>query len=179
MGENFGTAVVGRCWDFRPPLDDELCAPHRPVSAWRSANGVFSRVGLRGTATAMIVGYVFPALVWRVVLTPGAVSKLRFTGPRGVSLSQEPQVLEVSLVRRSGAAAPTGHYLVELLPHDSIITVPEIFATSGAQSVPVAGSAALERGDLLGVASPSSSVTKCLSLAKIGEEGRKKKERKK
>lgn len=53
-------------------------------------------------------------------------------------------MLEASLVRRSGTAALTGHYLVQLLQSDNILTVPDIFVSTGVQSIPLAGSAELE-----------------------------------
>lgn len=41
---------------------------------------------------------------------------------KGALLSGEPQMLEVSLVSRSGAAALTGHYLTEMFPNDAMFT---------------------------------------------------------
>ena len=39
----------------------------------------------------------------------------------GVSLPDEPQMLEVNLVRSNGSPALTGHYLVDMLPQSSFL----------------------------------------------------------
>ena len=83
----------------------------------------------------------------------GTAFHLRYAGPTGVSLSHMPKMLEVNLVRCSGAPALTGHYMVDTLPHDGLFTISELFVADGRQMVPLAGTADLEPGDLLGTAS--------------------------
>ena len=85
----------------------------------------------------------------------GTAFHLRYAGPTGVSLSHMPKMLEVNLVRCSGAPALTGHYMVDTLPHDGLFTTSELFVADGRQMVPLAGTADLEPEDLLGTASTS------------------------
>ena len=48
-----------------------------------------------------------------------------------------PKMLEVNLVRCSGAPALTGHYMVDTLPHDELFTTSELFLADGRQMVPL------------------------------------------
>ena len=77
---------------------------------------------------------------------------LLYDGTVGVTLSDEPQLLEVNLVRSNGSPALTGHYLVDMLPQPSILSMQEHFVASGRQLFPLTGVADLEPADLVGVA---------------------------
>ena len=77
---------------------------------------------------------------------------LLYEGTVGVTLSDEPQLLEVNLVRSNGSPALTGHYLVDMLPQPSFLSTQEHFVASGRQLLPITGVADLEPGDLVGVA---------------------------
>lgn len=48
--------------------------------------------------------------------TTDADFHLRYPGPTGLSLSPEPQLIEVALVHRNGTTPLTGHYWAETLP---------------------------------------------------------------
>ena len=80
------------------------------------------------------------------------VSNLLYDGTVGVTLSDEPQLLEVNLVRSNGSPALTGHYLVDMLPQPGILSMQEHFVASGRQVLPLTGVADLEPGDLVEVA---------------------------
>ena len=77
---------------------------------------------------------------------------LLYDGTVGVTLSDEPQLLEVNLVRSNGSPSLTGHYLVHMLPQPGILSFQEHFVASGRQVLPLTGVANLEPGDLVGVA---------------------------
>ena len=77
---------------------------------------------------------------------------LLYDGTVGITLSDEPQPLEVNLVRSNGSPALTGHYLVDMLPQPGILSMQEHFVASGRQVLPLTGVADLEPGDLVGVA---------------------------
>ena len=82
---------------------------------------------------------------------------LLYDGTVGVTLSDEPQLLEVNLVGSNGSPALTGHYLVDMLlvdmlPQPDIFSMQEHFVASGRQVLPLTGVADLEPGDLVGVA---------------------------
>ena len=77
---------------------------------------------------------------------------LFYDGTIGVTLSDEPQLLEVNLVRSNGSPALTGHYLVGMLQQQGILSMQEHFVASGRQVLPLTGVADLEPGDLVGVA---------------------------
>ena len=69
-----------------------------------------------------------------------------------VTLSGEPQLVEVNLVRSNGSPALTGHYLLDMLPQPGILSMQGHFVASGRQVLPLTGVADLESGDLVGVA---------------------------
>ena len=69
-----------------------------------------------------------------------------------VTLSGEPQLVEVNLVRSNGSPALTGHYLLDMLPQPGILSMQGHFVASGRQVLPLTGVADLEPGDLVGVA---------------------------
>ena len=67
-------------------------------------------------------------------------------------MSDEPQLLEVNLVRSNGSSALTGHYRVHMLPQPGILSMQEHFLARGRQVLPLTGVADLEPGDLIRVA---------------------------
>ena len=67
-----------------------------------------------------------------------------YEGTVWVTLSDEPQMLEVNLVRSNGSPALTGHYLVDMLPQPSFLSTQEHFVASGRQLLPLTGVADLE-----------------------------------
>ena len=77
---------------------------------------------------------------------------LLYDGTVGVTLSDEPHLLEVNLLHSNGSPALTGHYLVDMLPQPGILSKQEHFVASGRQVLPLTGVADLEQGDLVGVA---------------------------
>ena len=80
---------------------------------------------------------------------------LLYDGNVGVTLSDEPQLLEVNLVRSNGSPALTGHYrhyLVDMLPQPGILSMQELFAASGRQVLPLTAVTDLEPPDLAGIA---------------------------
>ena len=58
----------------------------------------------------------------------------------------------MNLVRSNGSQAPTGHYLVDMLPQSDLPSEDEHFVASGRQVIPLVGVPNPEPGDLLGVA---------------------------
>ena len=56
---------------------------------------------------------------------------LLYDGTVGVTVSDEPQMLEVDLVRSNGSPALTGHYLVDMLPQPGILSMQKHFDASG------------------------------------------------
>ena len=75
---------------------------------------------------------------------------LRFAGPIAISLSTTPTLVEVNLVRQSGAPAFTGNYMVNMLPREDPLSDSVLFVSDGYQTIPLSGSTDLEPGDLLG-----------------------------
>ena len=82
----------------------------------------------------------------------GGSFRLCYDGAVGVTLSDEPKLLAVNLVRSNGSQALTGHYLVDMLPQSDLPSEEEHFVASGRQVIPFVGVSNLEAGDLLGVA---------------------------
>ena len=72
---------------------------------------------------------------------------------RGISLSRDHHLVQVSLARSNGAPALAGSYLLDMLHGATDFPVYENLVENGLQKVPLAGTAELEPGDLLG-ASP-------------------------
>ena len=77
---------------------------------------------------------------------------LCYDGAVGVTLSDQPILLAVNLVRSYGSQALTGHYLVDMLSQSDLSSEEEHFVASGRQAIPLVGVSNLEPGDLLGVA---------------------------
>ena len=69
-------------------------------------------------------------------IAPDGGFHLLYDGTVGVTLSDEPQLLEVNLVRINGSLALTGHYLVDMLPLSSILSMQEHFVASWRQVLP-------------------------------------------
>ena len=82
----------------------------------------------------------------------GGAFHLLYGGTVGVTLSDEPQLLEVNLLRSNDSPALTGHYLVDMLSQSSFLLAQEHFVASGRQLLPLTGVVDLEPGDLVGVA---------------------------
>ena len=55
---------------------------------------------------------------------------LLYDGAVSVTLSDEPQLLEVNLVRSNGSPTLTGKYLVDMLPQPGILSMQEHFVAS-------------------------------------------------
>lgn len=85
--------------------------------------------------------------------TSDANSHLRRAGSTGFPVSPEPQLVEVALVHRNGAAALTSHYKVEILLLPGLISPPEPFVSPGRQFHRLASCTELESGDLPSVTS--------------------------
>ena len=110
----------------------------------------------RGYGSALPTSLIYIALSTRGcdAIEPPATGDcfhLLYDGTVGVT-SDEPQLLEVNLVRSNGSPALTGHCLVDTLPQPGILSMQEHFVASGRQVLPLTGVADLEPGDLVGVA---------------------------
>ena len=85
--------------------------------------------------------------------SPYDVYHLPYVDAETISLSAIPTLANVNLVRRSGAPAFTGNYMVNMLPRDDFLADTEIFVSDGYKTIPLSGSNDLEPGDLLGIPS--------------------------
>ena len=112
-------------------------------------NRVFGKLTLSHHATTGVSAYAIDPTA-----TDGG-SPLLYDGGMDVTLSGEPQLLEVNLVRSNDSPALTGQYLVDMLPQPGLFSVQEHFVTSGRQVLPLTGVADLEPDDLVGVAHSS------------------------
>ena len=75
-----------------------------------------------------------PAGVQAYAINPVASSgglHLRYDSTVGVTLSDEPQLLAVNLVRSNGSQAFIGHYLVDMFPQSDLPSEEERFVASG------------------------------------------------
>ena len=88
-------------------------------------NRVFGELTLSHHATTGVSAYVIDPTA-----TDGGFHLL-YDGTVGVALSDEPQLLEVNLVRSNGSPALTGQYLVDMLLQPGINSMQEHFAASG------------------------------------------------
>ena len=79
-------------------------------------------------------------------------SHLLYDGAVGVTLSDEPQLLEVNLVGSNGFPALTRQYRVDMLPQPGLRSLQQHFDASGRQVLPFTGVTDVEPGDLVGVA---------------------------
>lgn len=80
-------------------------------------------------------------------IASGGGSHRRYDDAVGVTLSEDPQLLAVNLVRSYGSLALTEHFLVDVLPHPDLRSFP-----SEGQVLPLFGIADPRAGDLLGAA---------------------------
>ena len=88
-------------------------------------NRVFGELTLSHHATTVVSAYAIEPTA-----TDGGVHLLYY-GAVGVTLSDEPQLLEVNLVRSNGSPALTGQYLMGMLPQSGLLSVQEHFVASG------------------------------------------------
>ena len=75
-----------------------------------------------------------PAAMWAYAtkrVASGGSFHLRYDGAVCVTLSDEPQLLEVGLIRGNGSQSLTGHYLVRMLPQSYVTSGEEQFVVSG------------------------------------------------
>ena len=100
--------------------------PPRPYD-----NRVFGELTLSHHAKAGVSAYAIDPNA------EGGAFHLLYGGTVVVTLSDEPQLLEVNLVRSNGSPALTGHYLVDMLPQPSILSMQEHFVASGRQLFPL------------------------------------------
>ena len=100
------------------------------------------------TRTHLVPGPLSP-----IFLAPAGGYHLRYAGDRGVSLSRDHQLVRVALVRKNGSSALAGRHLVDMLRGSANFSVDEHLVENGLQQIPLAGTAALEPGDLIGTSS--------------------------
>ena len=81
------------------------------------------------------------------------VTHLQYAGTHTISLSNTPILVEVNLVRQSGAPAFTGNCLVSMLPRDDPLSDTASFVSDWHQRIQLFGSTELEPGGLLGASS--------------------------
>ena len=130
----------------------------------RTNHRIFGELELSHHAPASVRAYA----VNPVVL--GGGFHLCYDGAVGVTLSDEPKLLAVNLIRSNGSHAFTGHYLVDMLPQSDLPSEEEHFVASGRQVIPLVEVSNLGPGDLLGVAHaplmsvPSYSTSACLPV---------------
>ena len=75
---------------------------------------------------------------------------LAYAGNRAVDLSDGPQILEVNLVRASGAPALLGEYLVDVKPEYGALSWGPHFVQDGRQYFPIESLGVIQPGDILG-----------------------------
>ena len=93
--------------------------------------------------------------VWASAVNPiasGGGFHLCYECAVGVTLSDEPKLLAVNLVRSNGSHVLTGHYLVDMLPHSDLPSEEEHLVASVLKVFLLVGVSNLEPADLLGVA---------------------------
>ena len=98
---------------------------HRALPPCPHYNRVFGELTLSHYATTDVSAYVIEHTA-----TDGGF-RLVYDGTVGVTLSVEPQLLEVKLVRSNGPPALTGQYLVDMLPQPDILSMQEHLVASG------------------------------------------------
>ena len=85
------------------------CLPPRP-----SDHRIFGELDLSHHVPAGARTYAINPVV------SGGGSHFRYDGAVGVTLSDEPHLLAVNLVRTNGSQALTGHYIVDMLPQSDL-----------------------------------------------------------
>ena len=101
------------------PVHAALCPPVPAII------GGFGELNLSHHATTGVPAYA---------IDPIAADNgfhLLYDGTVGVTLSDQPQLLEVNLVRSNGSPALTGHHRVDMLPPPGIRLMQEHFVPSG------------------------------------------------
>ncbi|CAM9706986.1 unnamed protein product, partial [Sphacelaria rigidula] len=101
------------------PLDVDACLPKTVIHG--IANGQSNRAA---------PGKNIPPTTKNTQATVAA-SHLRYNGSVGITLSDDPQLLEVALVHRNSMPALTGHYLAEILPRIDAPADAEHFVSAG------------------------------------------------
>ena len=119
---------------------------YRALPSRPSDQRIFGELELSHHAPAGVRAYAIDPV------TSGGSFHLCHDGAVGVTLSDEPQLLAVNLVRNNDSQAFTGNYLVDMLPQSDLPSVEEHFVTSGRQVLLLVGVANLEPGDIFGVA---------------------------
>ena len=79
---------------------------------------------------------------------PTGCYHLLYAGDRGISLTRNHQLVQLSLVRSNGATALASSYLVDILHGATDFSVDENLVENGLQQIPLAGTAELEPGNL-------------------------------
>ena len=102
--------------------------PPRP-----SGHRIFGELELSHHASTGVRAYVMDPVA------SGGGFHLRYNGAVGVTLSDEPQLFAVNLVRSNGSQALTGHYLVDMPPQSDVPSVEKHFVASGRQVIPLVG----------------------------------------
>ena len=115
--------------------------PPRP-----SDHRIFGELELSHHASAGVRAYAVNPVV------SGGDFHLCYDGAVGFTLSDDPKLLKVNLVRSNGSQALTGHCLVDMLPQSDLPLEEEHFVASGRQVIPLVGVSNLEPGGLPGVA---------------------------
>ena len=87
-------------------------------------NRVFGELTLSHHATTGVSAYAIDPTA-----TDGGFHLL-YDGTVGVTLSDEPQLLEVNLMRSNGSPPVTEHYRVDMLPQPGILSMQEHFVAS-------------------------------------------------
>ena len=103
---------------------------YRALPPRRHDNRVLGELTLSHHATTGVSAYAIEPTA-----TNGGFHLL-YDGSVGVTLSDEPQLLEVNLVGSNDPPALTGHYLVHMLPQSGILSIQEHFVASGRQVLP-------------------------------------------
>ena len=107
--------------------------PPRPHNSRVFAHNsrVFGELTLSHHATTGVSAYL---------IDPAAMDggfDLLYDGAVGVTLSDEPQLLEVNVVSSNGSPALTGQHLDDMLPQPGILSMQEHFVASGRQVLPL------------------------------------------
>ena len=79
--------------------------------------------------------------------------RLLYDGDVRITFSRKHRLIEVDLVRRKGALALVGCYLVDMLHAADAVSTEKHIVENGRQDIPLAGFADLDPGSLLGTSS--------------------------
>ena len=106
---------------------------YRSLPPWPSDHRFFGELELSHHVPAGVRAYAIHPVA------SGGGFHLRYDGVVGVTLSDEPQLLAVNLVRSNESQALTGHYVVDMLPQSEMPSEEEHFVASGRQVIPLVG----------------------------------------